>query len=109
MTKLIDKQCTPCHSDVAALSDYLRDHYFNELSDEWMLVGKNKLQRVYLFKNFKECLVFINKIGDIAEQEGHHPNIEMSWGRVVLIIYTHNINDLTENDFILAAKCEAII
>ena len=67
-----------------------------------------KISRKYKFKNFKEALVFVNKIGDIAEAEGHHPDLSFGWGKVTIELMTHAIGGLSENDFILAAKINGI-
>ncbi|MGH8165077.1 MAG: 4a-hydroxytetrahydrobiopterin dehydratase, partial [Rhodanobacteraceae bacterium] len=69
-------------------------------------VGTHHLEKRYRFANFAEALAFVNRAGEIAEREGHHPNIFLSWGRVQLEIWTHKIDGLTEADFILAAKCD---
>lgn len=78
----------------------------------WVLVRREpmKLQREFKFKDFKEALSFVNRVGDLAEAEGHHPNILIhNWNRVNLELYTHKINGLHENDFILAAKIERLL
>jgi len=74
---------------------------------EWK-VKENKLFKEYKFPNFKSSLFFVNKLGKIAEQQGHHPNISFTWGKVEVTIYTHAVNGLTINDFILAAKYDKI-
>jgi len=71
-------------------------------------VKENKLFKEYKFKDFKSALEFVNLLGKIAEQEGHHPNISFTWGKVEVTIYTHAVNGLTLNDFILAAKFDKI-
>ena len=107
MTKLIEKNCQACEGEESALSKDEQHHYFSELSEDWILDAK-KLKCIYYFKNFKEGLTFTNKLGKLAELEGHHPDIFLTWGSVEVVIYTHKLNDLTENDFILAAKCDLI-
>ena len=79
-----------------------------ELGDEWEVIDTHHLEKTILLKNFAEALTFTNKIGSIAEKEGHHPDIELGWGRVKIIIWTHKIDGLSESDFILAAKISAI-
>lgn len=108
MSKLIDKQCQACDGDIGPLKRDLIFHYFNELDDNWNIIDSFKLQREYHFKNFAAALEFTVKLGSLAEREGHHPDILLSWGKVVVDIYTHKVNNLTENDFILAAKCDLI-
>ena len=72
------------------------------------MVDEHHLSKGYDFKNFVDALAFVNKLGAVAEQEGHHPDIFLTWGKVKVEIYTHKIDGLTESDFILAAKCDAL-
>lgn len=78
-----------------------------QLGKGWHIVDEHHLEKEYSFKNFQEALDFTNSIGAIAEKEGHHPDIFLTYGKVKIQIWTHKINGLTENDFILAAKCDA--
>ena len=77
-----------------------------KLGGGWEVIRDHHLRKEYSFKDFREALAFTLRIGEIAEREGHHPDIHLSWGKVVLEIFTHKINGLTESDFILAAKCD---
>lgn len=79
------------------------------LETHWKIVDEHHLEREYSFKNFKEALAFTNKVGEIAEEENHHPDIYLSYGKVKIQLWTHRINGLSENDFIFAAKCDKII
>ena len=79
-----------------------------ELGEEWEVIDTNHLEKTILLKNFAEALTFTNQVGSIAEKEGHHPDIELGWGRVKIIIWTHKIDGLSESDFILAAKISDI-
>ena len=79
-----------------------------QLQGGWKIIDEHHLEKEYTFKNFQEALAFTNKVGAIAEQEGHHPDIHLSWGKVVLLLWTHKIDGLTESDFILAAKCDTL-
>lgn len=106
--KLIEKKCGACDGMEPLISDDQKAQYFNELSDGWDIVEQIKLKKEYRFSNFKAALEFTNKVGQLAEQEGHHPDIYLTWGKVELVIYTHKLKQLTENDFILAAKCDLI-
>lgn len=84
--------------------------YLEEVKD-WQVVkpkGIDTLRREFKFKDFKEALNFVNKIGEIAEEEGHHPDIELGWGKVKVELSTHAIGGLSVNDFILAAKIDKI-
>ncbi|MEI6564605.1 MAG: 4a-hydroxytetrahydrobiopterin dehydratase [bacterium] len=79
-----------------------------QLGGSWQLVETRKLEKVFTFKNFIEALAFTNRVGLLAEQQGHHPDILLSWGKVKLEIWTHKIGGLTESDFILAAKADLL-
>ena len=77
---------------------------------DWMLAEDAKsISKNFKFKDFKEALAFVNKVGDIAESEGHHPDIELGWGKVTITLSTHAIGGLSQNDFIVAAKINNII
>lgn len=68
-----------------------------------------RLVKQYRFPDFRQALAFVNRVGEVAEQEGHHPDIELGWGRVKLTVWTHSIGGLSENDFILAAKADSVL
>lgn len=74
----------------------------------WKVTGLHHLERTFTFADFREALDFVNKIGELAEAEGHHPDIELSWGKVGVRIFTHKINGLTQSDFVLAAKINGL-
>jgi len=107
MSKLIKKKCIPCAVGAFPLKGKDLTPLYMQLNRGWEIIEEHHLEKNYFFKNFKEALAFINIIGAIAEEEGHHPNIFLAWGKVTLQIWTHKIDGLTENDFILAAKVEA--
>lgn len=106
---LIDKKCVPCEGGVPVLTDSEEDR-FAPMVPEWALnrEGVHRITRRYEFKDFVEAMAFINKVADVAEDEGHHPNIAVSWNRVDLELFTHAIDGLSENDFIVAAKIDAL-
>ncbi|MBX9923831.1 MAG: 4a-hydroxytetrahydrobiopterin dehydratase [Rhabdochlamydiaceae bacterium] len=104
--KLSSKKCIPCNKDTPPLKGDLLTQMHKLLSPGWQLIEEHHLEKEYLFKNFREALVFTNKIGEIAEKEGHHPDIFLSYGKVKIQLWTHKINGLSESDFILAAKCD---
>jgi 4a-hydroxytetrahydrobiopterin dehydratase len=79
-----------------------------KLHDDWTLVDGHHLSRTYLFEDFAGALQFTNRVGELAESEGHHPDIYLAWGKVRLEIWTHKIDGLTESDFILAAKSDQL-
>lgn len=77
-----------------------------QIDPEWKVVDEHHLEREFTFKNFKEALDFTNRVGEIAEQEQHHPDIFLSWGKVGVQLWTHSVGGLSENDFVLAAKTD---
>ncbi len=107
-TKLINKPCIPCQGGVPPLTAREIRPLMKQLDDGWTVIEDHHLEKTFLFPDFKHALAFVNRVGELAEQEGHHPDIRLGWGRVVLQIWTHKINGLTESDFILAAKADAV-
>jgi 4a-hydroxytetrahydrobiopterin dehydratase len=104
MTKLTEKHCEPCEGDFPAMTREQAGDLMEHVPG-WELAEDGKtLSRTYTFKDFKDALAFTNLIGELAESEGHHPVITLSWGEVVVSLSTHSIGGLAENDFILAAK-----
>ena len=111
MTQLSEKKCVPCEGNVPAF-DYSEIHKYLKKVNDWE-VKQNDQKNYYLEKNFKSknflsSQKFVNLVGDIAEKEGHHPDIHFGWGYAKVKIYTHAISGLSENDFILAAKIDKI-
>lgn len=106
MSELANKKCVPCTTGTPPLSGKELKTMMN-LVEEWTLVDDKQIEKTFKFKNFKEALAFVNDIGKIAEEEGHHPDIELGWGRVKVKLSTHKIKGLSEADFILGAKCDA--
>ncbi len=105
---LDQKQCVPCHEGAAALPAEEVQHLLSH-TEGWGLTADSKaIHRRFTFKNFKQALVFVNKVGEVAEAEGHHPDILFGWGYVEIILTTHAIDNLHENDFIVASKINAI-
>jgi 4a-hydroxytetrahydrobiopterin dehydratase len=107
MSELASKHCVPCRGGVPALKGNPL-HDLEKQVPGWKVVNEHHLTRTYEFPDFKSALDLVNRIGNIAEQEGHHPNICFTWGKVEVTIYTHKIDGLTESDFILAAKIETL-
>lgn len=103
---LAKKNCIPCRGDVPPLKGEQLLHFKNQLGGDWSLVEEHHLEKIYGFKDFKQALAFTNRLGEIAEKEGHHPDIHLSWGKARVLIWTHKIDGLTESDFILAAKAD---
>lgn len=109
--KLAQMKCAACSGAEPPLSEEeIRELMPNVPT--WEVVapdGVQQLQRTFKFPNFAEALAFVNRVGAAAEVEGHHPVIEFTWGRVLVAWYTHEINGLHENDFIMAAKTDALL
>ena len=109
---LAKKKCAPCEGGVIPF-DISEIHVYQKKVDGWDIVKNEKkifyLYKKYEFKNFLESQIFINKVGEISENEGHHPDISFGWGYAEIKITTHAIEGLSENDFILAAKIDQLI
>lgn len=108
MDELSKKHCIPCRGGVAPLKGSALQVLHAQLKEGWKVCDEHHLEKSYAFKNFKEALAFTNRVGELAEQEGHHPDIHLSWGKVAISLWTHAIDGLTESDFILAAKIDCL-
>ena len=110
MANLTQMKCVACRSGEPTVTDAEIAEYHPQVS-EWQIVdrhGEKQLERAFKFKNFVEALAFTNKVGEIAEAEGHHPAILTEWGVVTVRWWTHKIKGLHRNDFIMAAKTDVI-
>ena len=107
MSKLAQKKCVPCRGGVPPLCAEEVQPLLEQLN-QWEAVENHHLKRTFTFEDFVSALGFVNRIGEIAEAEGHHPDLYLAWGRVGVEIWTHKINGLSESDFILAAKIDAL-
>ncbi len=105
--ELAKLKCTACRGDAEALKGEKIEHFRRGISAEWRVEEEHHLVRSFKFKDFAQALEFVNCVGAIAEQEQHHPDIHLSWGKVRIKLYTHKIDGLHENDFILAAKADS--
>lgn len=105
---LENKSCIPCQGGVPPLSSKESEKFLKELKGKWNLNAQGHLTREYAFDDFMGALNFANKIAVVAEKEGHHPDLTIAWGKCGVEIWTHKINGLTESDFILAAKIDAL-
>lgn len=103
---LASKACVPCKGGVPPLAGKELDRLQEELAGDWTVVDGHHLEKRYSFPDFAGALAFTNQVGEIAEAEGHHPDIYLAWGAVELKIWTHKIDGLTESDFIFAAKAD---
>ena len=108
MTQLAEKQCIPCQGDVPPLKGDELEKLHDELGHDWELVDEHHLKRLYEFDDFRQALDFTNRVGEMAEEEDHHPEIYLTWGEVELKVYTHKIDGLTESDFVWAAKADKL-
>jgi 4a-hydroxytetrahydrobiopterin dehydratase len=105
---LVNKACVPCQGGVPPLEDSVVQDLLIKVGGNWHINEQGHLAKTYEFSNFMKPMEFANKIAELAEQEGHHPDLTISWGTCIIEVWTHKINGLTESDFILAAKIEAI-
>ena len=109
---LTQKHCVPCEGGTPPLPDEKEDEVLkrvqhdNKQVSDWLLIrdGTHKITRQFKFKDFKEAIAFVNKVADLAEREGHHPDIKIVYNKVQLDLFTHAVGGLSENDFIMAAK-----
>jgi 4a-hydroxytetrahydrobiopterin dehydratase len=108
MENLSDKTCIPCQGNIPPLQGQALNQLAQQLSGGWKIVNGHHLEKEYLFKDFKTALHFTNLVGQLAEQINHHPDLHLSWGKVIVQIWTHKINGLVESDFIFAAKCDKL-
>ena len=106
MSDLAKKTCIPCRGGVPPLKGTQLADLQEKLKNEWKIINEHHLEKVFSFKNFKEALDFTIKVGELAENQDHHPDIFLTWGKVKVTIWTHKIDGLTESDFIFAAKTD---
>ena len=104
MTDLAKKTCIPCRGGVPPLKGAQLEDLQDKLKNDWKIINEHHLEKEYSFKNFKEALDFTVKVGELAENQDHHPDIFLTWGKVKVTIWTHKIDGLTESDFVFAAK-----
>lgn len=109
MSNLAEQKCPPCDQGGEALAGKQLEDLQRELGSGWKVTEGHHLEKLFTFKDFQQALDFTNKIGAVAEEMGHHPDIYLTWGKVRVIIFTHKVNGLTKNDFVLAAKIEKTV
>ena len=107
MNNLASRDCVPCRGGVPPLQGTEIQKLLEELNG-WEVVEDHHLRKLFQFKDFREALEWVNRVGELAEAQGHHPDISFGWGRAEIHIWTHKIDGLTESDFILAAKIDAL-
>lgn len=108
MTALANEKCVPCRGGVPALKGAELRELEAQLAEGWRVVDEHHLERQFDFPDFVTALAYVNRIGEVAEQEGHHPDLYLTWGKVRVTIYTHKIDGLTRSDFVLAAKIDQL-
>ena len=106
-TDLASKDCVPCRDDVPALKGTQLEALKAELP-AWEVVNEHHLRRSFAYPDFRKALEFVNRVGEIAEEQGHHPDIYLAWGWAEITLWTHAVDGLTESDFILAAKIDKL-
>jgi len=104
---LAAQRCVPCSGGVPPLQEEQYNPLLAQLQG-WHVIDGHHLEKLFEFRGFADALAFVNRVGEVAEKNGHHPDVYLSWGKVRLTIWTHKIDGLTESDFILAAKCNGL-
>ena len=107
MNELASKTCVPCRGGVPPLGGKELEALATQVP-AWNVIEGHHITRSFGFPDFRQALAFVNKVGELAEQQGHHPDILLSWGKAEVTTWTHKINGLTESDFILAAKIDRL-
>ena len=107
---LAERNCVPCRGGVPPLKGKDLSDFHRMLADpaQWRIVDGHHIVRTYKFPDFKSALAFVNRVGEVAEEQGHHPDILLGWGKVEITTWTHAVDGLTESDFILAAKIDGL-
>ena len=107
MTDLASKTCVPCRGGVAPLAGKELEALSKQVP-EWKVMNGHHLTRAFQFADFRQALAFVNKVGNLAEEQGHHPDVFLAWGKAEITTWTHAIDGLSESDFILAAKIDQL-
>ncbi|SPE51085.1 putative pterin-4-alpha-carbinolamine dehydratase [Verrucomicrobia bacterium] len=108
MNALVEKECVPCKGGTPALKGEDLKKLAQQLGGGWKVINEHHLEKDYKFSDFRQALDFTNKVGELAEAQGHHPDIFLAWGKVRLTFWTHKIDGLTESDFVMAAKADRL-
>ncbi|HLB61841.1 MAG TPA: 4a-hydroxytetrahydrobiopterin dehydratase [Actinomycetota bacterium] len=109
MRDLAAMECVPCKGGVPPMQGEEIESYLADLGADWHVVDGHHLEKEYRFKNFREALDFTDRVGELAEAVGHHPDIFLAWGRMRLTVWTHKIDGLHEADFVFAAKADSVL
>src|SRR5437899_3577218 len=105
--QLADKKCVPCRGGVPPIKGRELQGLL-KVVPKWTVVNEHHLTRAFEFPDFKQALDFVNRVGALAEEQGHHPDILLTWGKAEITLWTHKIDGLTESDFIMAAKIDRL-
>ncbi len=109
MNDLASKECVPCKGGIPPLAGDDLNQLMSQLGGGWQVVDEHHLEKDFPFPDFRNALDFTNRVGELAEDQGHHPDIYLAWGKVKITVWTHKINGLTESDFVFAAKSDSLI
>jgi 4a-hydroxytetrahydrobiopterin dehydratase len=107
-TRLSEKECVPCRGGVPPVQGEELERLLEELDSGWRVVDGHHLEKEFEFEDWAGAQAFVNRVGDLAEEQGHHPDLHLSWGRVGVQLWTHKIDGITESDFVMAAKIEEV-
>jgi 4a-hydroxytetrahydrobiopterin dehydratase len=105
---LVDRHCQPCKGNVPPMKGADLARYREQLGEGWNVIGEHHLEKEFKVKDWREAVALTNRIADLADQEDHHPHLLLQWGGVKVTLWTHKINGLSENDFILAARIDKL-
>ena len=108
MSELSDQSCEPCRGGIPPLGSAAIAELLAQLGTNWQVIAEHHLQKEFTFPDFKSALTFTNQVGALAEEQGHHPDLHLAWGKVEITIWTHKIDGLHQSDFILAAKIDKL-
>ena len=108
MSELAERRCVPCRGGVPPLAGPALEELLAQLGEGWAVVEGHRLEREYRFPDFAGALAFTQRVGAMAEEQQHHPDLHLAWGRVRVTIWTHKIDGLTESDFVFAAKADRL-
>ena len=108
MSELAKKECVPCRGGVPPVKGSELEALHRQLNEGWTVAEEHHLEKEYQFDDFRQALDFTSKVGEMAEEQNHHPDILLTWGKVKVTIWTHKIDGLTESDFVFAAKADTL-
>jgi 4a-hydroxytetrahydrobiopterin dehydratase len=110
MAELASKTCVPCRGGVPPLKGQQLAEMQQQLPQwaHWKVIDEHHITRTFTFPDFKQALAFVNRVGTLAEEQGHHPDMLLSWGKAEITLWTHKVDGLTESDFIMAAKIDRL-